>query len=126
MDLRRVVAEVSELLTRYADEQKWDKNDYWIYYHANHEWDLVNFVFVSRPFDSLDERESYQAVWRYLIDHLKDDPGLMARFTLLVRGKEKFDRGGLYGIGPDYHQFLDYYHEFWTVTPTVQGKLSGS
>jgi hypothetical protein len=111
--MRQVVQEVSFALTKYADKEGWKKDEYWIYYHVNSDWGVVNFVFVSRCFDGTDEWTSYQSVWRFLIEYFKDDPEILRYFTLVVRSKAKVDQGGLNSLGPSYR-------EFWTFYPVPQ------
>jgi len=108
--LRRVVSEVSSALTKYAELEKWNKEEYWIYYYINSDWNNVNFVFVSRHFKPEEEREDYVKVWEFLINYFKDEPEILRYSSVLVRSKAKVDEGGLYGISPRYHDF----HEFWT------------
>ena len=46
--MKRVVAEVANALSNYAEQRGWKPNDYWIYYNINAEWDVVHLIFVSR------------------------------------------------------------------------------
>jgi len=112
--MKRVVGEVANALTGYAETKGWKPNDYWIYYNINADWDVVHLIFVSRQVGESEEDSYYHEVWQYLIEHFKADPAILRYFSLLVRSKSKVDKGGLSSISPTYQE----YDEYWTVRPT--------
>src|SRR5438270_13524532 len=89
--LRKIVGEVSFALTKYAEKQGWGKDDYWIYYYTNSDWNYVDFVYVSRHFRPEDERKNYVEVWEFLLDYFKDDPEILRYCSLIVSSKAKVD-----------------------------------
>src|SRR4051794_30399215 len=93
--LMRLVSEVARALTKFAESEKWQKSDYWIYYYVNSDWNYVHFIFVSRHFDHTEEKASFSRVWQYLVNYFKDDPDALRPVMLLVRGKAETDNGGL-------------------------------
>jgi hypothetical protein len=107
--MKRVVAEVANALSIYAQQRGWKPNDYWIYYNINADWDVVHLIFVSRQISESEEDSYYHAVWQFLIEHFKEDPAILRYFNLLVRSKSRVDKSGLYGIGPAFE-------EYWTET----------
>jgi len=46
--MKRIVRDVANALTRFAETKQWKLNDYWIYYNINADWDVVLLIFVSR------------------------------------------------------------------------------
>jgi hypothetical protein len=116
--MKRVVAEVANALSNYADQRGWKPNDYWIYYNINAEWDVVHLIFVSRQISESQEDSYYHEVWQFLIRHfqVKQDPAILRYFNLLVRSKSRVDKGGLYGIGPAFE-------EYRTITPSSRPRV---
>ena len=47
--MKRIVGEVANALTRFAETKQWKPNDYWIYYNinANLYWMCVLLIFLS-------------------------------------------------------------------------------
>jgi len=114
--MKRIVGEVANALTRFAETKQWKPNDYWIYYNINADWDVVLLIFVSRQISESEEDAYYHAVWQFLIEHFKEDPAILRYFNLLVRSKSRVDKGGLYGIGPAFE-------EYWTVTSSPRPRV---
>jgi hypothetical protein len=67
-------------------------------------------VFVSRHFDSGDERQHYRGVWDYLIKAFATEMELLRPVTLVVWGRQQVDRGGL-------HRIPDGFTEYGIVLP---------
>jgi len=111
--LTRIVSEVAWALTKFAESEKWEKSDYWIYYYENSDWDYVHFIFVSRHFDHDDERASFSRVWQYLVNYFRDDPDILRPVTLIVSSKAETESGGLHSIGSQFQ-------EYWTPAPVSQ------
>jgi hypothetical protein len=118
--LRRIVSEVAQTLTSYADTKGWAKNDFWIYFKINTDWDTVLFILVSRRIGEAEEDAYYHEVWQYLIEHYKADPAILRYINLVVRSKSKVDKGGLSSISPTYEE----YDEHWTVRPTPETRTA--
>jgi hypothetical protein len=104
-----MASEVAIALTKYAEKEGWKRDDYWIYYYINSDWNYISFVYVSRHFNPEDERSNYVKVWDFLVDYFKDDPEILRYASLVVSSKAQVDQGGLYSIGPKYHD----YRELW-------------
>jgi hypothetical protein len=114
--MKRVVAEVANALSNYAEQRGWKPNDYWIYYNINAEWDVVHLIFVSRQISESQEDSYYHEVWQFLIWYFKEDTAILRYFNLLIRSKSRVDKGGLYGIGPAFE-------EYRTVTPSSRPRV---
>ena len=114
--MKRIVGEVANALTRFAETKQWKPNDYWIYYNINADWDVVLLIFVSRQIGESEEDAYYHAVWQFLIEHFKEDPAILRYFNLLVRSKSRVDKGGIYGIGPAFE-------EYRTLTPLSRPRI---
>ncbi|MGC8640964.1 MAG: hypothetical protein ACP5XB_13950 [Isosphaeraceae bacterium] len=115
-NLRRIVGEVSRALTSYAETKGWAKNDFWIYYKINTDWDVILFIFVSRGIGEAEEDVYYHEIWQYLIEYYKADTGILRFVNLVVSSKSKVNKGGLSSISPSFEE----YDANWTVQPMVR------
>jgi hypothetical protein len=116
-EMIKVVQLIGMGLTSYAEKEKWDDQDFRIFYNVNPDWDRVHIVLVAKAFNGMDNYQCYQKVWQFLYQLFRRQPyqvEVMESLNLVVAGTEEAAKGGVYGVGPGYEEIGPGFKDFWS------------